>query len=405
MTVFSTCFGTRTVIFEGAMGTMLLGSGADLPDCIETLNVDSPELVRNVHRLYHDAGAQWGIANTFGATANRLAGHHAQDRAGELNRAGVEVADEIYHGRVLGDVGPCGLGTGFYGTNTFDRVVSEYASQIDVLIDAGAHALLVETMIDITDARAAAIAARETLARRGISMPVLVTCSFDESGRMPLSGTTPEAAAVALEAVGADGVGMNCGLDSAHLFPLMERMAGSTKLPLAVQPNAGHPTTDANGAISYQETPEEAAAWARKFHEIGVQVIGSCCGTTPAFTAALSGALSDEPVPARACPAFPALSSARERFEVKGDVLPPVDDFDLSGYADDEADRLESDLLMQAALASEPLCVSGIASPLLERALRVYPGRALVMMAPNSRSDERAQVTKIAARYGALLRD
>lgn len=401
---FSDVFGDTVNILEGAMGTMLIGGGADPSLSFEGLNIDDPERVATVHRLYRAAGADWAIANTFGATRNRLAGHGRSDEAEELNRAGVRIAEVENPDRVLGDIGPCGLGIGLMGTATFDEAVAQYAEQITALVEAGCDALLIETMIDISDARAAIIAAREVLEARASEIPIIATCSFAAGGRMALSATSPEAAAVILEAAGADAVGMNCGLDSEHLFPLMQKMARATALPLIVQPNAGMPRTDAAGASVYDETPEQAASWAVRFRDLGVQLIGSCCGTTPAFTSAIAACVKGASVPARTADGGAFLATSRDRVACPDDALPELEDFTFEGYAADDLDGLESDLLRSAAIAREPLCFPGVASPLLERALRVYPGRALVLMAPNSSEEERAEVTRIADRYGALLR-
>ncbi|NTU88717.1 MAG: dihydropteroate synthase [Actinobacteria bacterium] len=430
-------FGKDMLICEGAMGTMLQRQGMPAGACPEHLNVLDPEMVIEVHRYYHLAGAHCAITNTFGGTRAKLREYGLEDRLEELNLAGVMIAKQVHPEHVLADVGPCGLVMQPLGSATFEEVFAQYFEQISVLAKAEPDAILIETMVDISDARAAVLAARAAC-----DLPVLVTCTFDESGRMDLSGTDPATAAVILEAAGADAVGLNCGLGPAQIYPLLCAMSAATKLPLIVQPNAGLPTLDANDNTIFPGTPEEMAEWGEKFREVGAQLVGSCCGSTPAFTGALNAALADRDVlPHLDSLPGTALSGPRtsvyygagrptlilgERINPTGKPVLAEELRTLSmstvrafaaeqtaaganildvnvGAADvDEVAALPVAVRALVGSSGLPLALDTTNYEALEKALRIYPGRALI----NSCNGERSSYEKVlplAKQYGASV--
>lgn len=385
--------GNDMLTIEGAMGTMLIAQGADPGSGVELFNILEPETVGAIHRLYREAGADCAISNTFGGTRNRLAANHLADRLLELNRAGVLLAKEHNPEHVLGDVGPCGLYTGVVGTSGFEEVFQQYREQVEALVSAKPDGIIIETMIELEDARIALQAARSVT-----DLPVMVTISLDENGVMPLSGTTPEAAAVVLASLGASAVGINCGSGPEQLYPCMEAMSHATGLPLVIQPNAGVPEMDPAGNVRYKGTPEEAAYWAGRYRELGVQFVGSCCGSTPAFTGAINATLEHLPVLGRSVDEGDYIATSQARIALGDDV--DFEEFDLDGYDESSLDDLEEDLLMTATMPDPVLLVGGD-HVVLERALALYPGRAVVSIADDGDGPDRADRLATVDAWGA----
>jgi 5-methyltetrahydrofolate--homocysteine methyltransferase len=292
-------FNKDIIVVDGAMGTMLQREDIPSDECGMLLNVLDPEMIVGIHRNYRLAGAQALTTNSFGGTRAKLKNYGLADRAEELNRAAVRLAKAAHPEHVLADVGPCGLVLEPLGSASFDEVFEQYAEQIRTLAAEEPDAILIETMSDIADARCALLAAKSVC-----DLPVIVCCTFDATGHMELSGTDPAAAAVILEAAGAAAVGMNCGLGPDQLLPLFERMARATALPLIIQPNAGLPQIDRTGATCYTGTANDFADAALVFRRAGAQFIGSCCGSTPAFTGAIYATIGGSDVVPRTAPSF-----------------------------------------------------------------------------------------------------
>jgi 5-methyltetrahydrofolate--homocysteine methyltransferase len=199
--------GRDVLVLEGAMGTMLQRAGLPAGECPELLNVSAPEVVADVHRLYALAGADCCTTNTFGGSRPKLAEYGYGDRVDEFNRAAVRISKAEGAPHVLADVGPTGLVLEPMGQATFDDVFAIFAEQIAALAAEEPDAIFFETFTDIAELRCGVLAAKSVC-----DLPIIASCTFGLSGRMDLSGTDPETAAVILEAVGADAVGLNCGL-------------------------------------------------------------------------------------------------------------------------------------------------------------------------------------------------
>lgn len=258
-------------LFDGAMGTMLQKAGLPAGTPPETMNLTAPDAVRAIHTAYTDAGADILTANTFGASRIKL----GTDPSTYIS-AGVSLARQAAgEGRYVAlDVGPLGALMRPFGSLSFDAAYTAFAEVMEAGERAGADLVLVETMSDLLEAKAALLAAKERT-----SLPVFVTMTFGEDGRTFL-GVDPAAAAVTLTSLGADVVGMNCSVGPQELRPLLDIMMQNTHLPIMIQPNAGLPHL-ANGETFYDVTPEEFARWGQAFLDDGAAILGGCCGTTP----------------------------------------------------------------------------------------------------------------------------
>lgn len=428
--------GRDVLVIDGAMGTMLQRAGVPSEQCNEQLNLIEPDIVLDIHRNYVLAGADCVSTNTFGGTRVKLAEYGLAGDMEEINRAGVRIARASGAQHVLADVGPTGLVLEPVGTARFDEVYREFYDQVVALASAGPDAIIIETMTDIAEARCAVLAARAAC-----DLPVLVSVSFGLAGRMDLSGTDPETAAVVLEAAGASAVGMNCGLGPEQMLPLVERMAAATTLPIIVQPNAGLPRM-VDGRTVYPGTDVEMAGYAARFVDAGASLVGSCCGSTPAFTGAIADLAKERPVRTdRRAPAGVALAGPRgvarigagRPFTVIGERINPTGkkalaeslragsmtvvreyavaqqnqgahllDVNVGTPGVDAAVVLPEAVRALLGLVDVPLVLDNTDPVALEAALKIYPGRALVNSV-NGSEDSMAAILPLVRRYGAAV--
>lgn len=278
----------KIIVCDGAMGTMIQNSGLDPKVCPEVWNEKAPEVIENIHRAYVESGAGMVETNTFGGSPIKLGDFGLADRSYDLCKKAAEIARRAVSGKALvaGSVGPTGGLLKPLGTMDFEEVVEAYKIQIKGLIDGGADLILIETMMEITEVKAAVLAARSVDPR----IPLVTQMTFTASGTT-MMGTTPEIAAVVMESFGADYVGVNCSTGPEELLPVVRRMAGATHLPLSVQPNAGLPELE-DDQVLYRQTPEHMASFIKDFVDAGACLVGGCCGTTPAHIAAIAKAAS-----------------------------------------------------------------------------------------------------------------
>ncbi|MDU0458294.1 MAG: homocysteine S-methyltransferase family protein, partial [Geobacteraceae bacterium] len=279
----------KVLVLDGAMGTMLQERGLKPGQSPEELNLTMPEVVASVHRDYIDAGADIIITNTFGGTHFKLSHYGLEGRLAEINASAVAIARREAAGKayVGASIGPTGQFVEPLGEVAFDVMKSAFREQASALVEAGADLISLETFLDIKECRAAVIGIREISS----TIPIIAMLTFDDNGRSVL-GTPPESAAITLTAAGADIVGSNCGLGVDGIYDILCRMRGVTALPLISQANAGLPQLIGDKTV-FPGTPAEMTAYHERMLDMGVRIIGGCCGTTPDHIRAMKLALSD----------------------------------------------------------------------------------------------------------------
>jgi len=291
-------FAGGTVLCDGAMGTMLYARGVFINRCYDELNLSQPELVREIHAEYLQAGAEVVETNTFGANAFRLEMHGLKDKVREINLAGVQLARECVEqirekqaseAFVAGAIGPLGVRLEPLVKISLEEARTAFAEQIRALTQGGpgvgADLLVIETMTSLAEAEQAILAAR----CEAPGLPIVVMMTVDEDGNC-LDGASAETAAIRLTEWGANAVGCNCSAGPATVLSVIERMRPVTTLPLAAMPNAGIPRA-VEGRTIYLTSPEYMASFTRKLVKAGASIVGGCCGTTPSYTRAMKSAL------------------------------------------------------------------------------------------------------------------
>lgn len=275
------------MLCDGAMGTLLYDKGVFIHRCYDELNLSQPELVSSTHADYVRAGAEILETNTFGANRYRLAHFGFEARVAEINGAGVRLARGAAASDVLiaGSVGPLGERLAPAGPLAADDARAAFVEQIAALHAEGVDLLILETFGYLDELEQAILAARQ--AAPGVPLIASVTIGEDSHA---LDGSTPEEFAHRIEQFGADVVGLNCSVGPAAMLAVVERLRRTTKLPIAVQPNAGMPCI-VEGRSIYMCSPEYMASFARKFIAAGASLVGGCCGTTPEHIKSMKNAL------------------------------------------------------------------------------------------------------------------
>jgi len=279
------------LVGDGAWGTMLMERGLVPGAPPESFVLERPDAIREVARLYLDAGADLLTTDTFGASSLNLAAYGLADQALEINRRAVTLAREVARDRayVSASVGPSARILAPLGDTEPEAVRAAFEQQIRAQLEAGADVVCVETMTDLGEARLAVEAARAV----SREIPVIATMTFDRTPRgfFTIMGTSVEQAAGALEAAGADVLGSNCGQGIDAMLDVARAFRAVTDRPLIIQANAGLPESR-SGALIYPETPDFMAARVAALIQAGVSIIGGCCGTTPGHVRATRQAVS-----------------------------------------------------------------------------------------------------------------
>ena len=278
----------KTLIFDGAMGTMLMAGSGSSWSVPELINLESPGKVLAVHRAYVEAGAQVVTTNTLGANRLKLKEHGLAGKLEEINVRAVEIAKEAVGNSgcyVAASIGPTGYFTESIGPITFTEAWEVYVQQIKYLAAAKPDLLLFETFSDLGEVRAGLLAAREIC-----DIPTI--CCLTYQGQKTLTGVSPAAAAVVLESLGAHAVGANCSGGPKELYYAVKEMVEHTNLPVMVQPNAGLPRLK-KGTVEYPLGPDEFVRDMEPYFSLGVGIIGSCCGSTPLHTKKIVERLRD----------------------------------------------------------------------------------------------------------------
>lgn len=428
--------GREWLFFDGGTGSILQEKGLQPGELPETWNLLHPERILDLHRGYLEAGADIYNTNTFGA--NRL---KFPENLDEIVTAAVKLAKEArtQAGRdedayVALDIGPTGKLLAPMGDLSFDDAVDIFGEVVRIGAREGADLVLIETMNDSYEAKAAVLAAKENC-----DLPVFITCVFDGSGKM-LTGGTPESVVAMLEGLGVDALGVNCSLGPAQMIPIVERLVKAAHVPVLVNPNAGLPKS-VDGKTVYDVGPEEFAGYMKQIAALGAAAVGGCCGTTPDYIRAEIAAVRPLPLlppQGRAQTVIASFSRTVElgraaRPVIIGERINPTGkkrfkqalvDHDIDYIVDQGlqqedagADVLDVNVgtpeIDEVALLDEVVCrlQSVLALPLqidtsnpeaMERALRHYNGKALINSV-NGKQEVMAEVFPLVKKYGGVV--
>ncbi len=282
------------VLCDGAMGTLLYAKGVFINKCYDELNLTQPDLIRNIHQEYLNAGAEIIETNTFGGNSFRLGRHGLADKVNEVNQKGAELAREAADAfnlkkaanvLVAGSIGPLGLRIEPLGKTSREEARASFREQITALVAGGVDVLMLETFGYLEELHQAILAAREIAPDKLLVAQVTI----DEDGNC-LDGASPETFTSKLNSWDVDVIGCNCSVGPVAMLEAIERIRRLTDKPLAAQPNAGIPRS-IEGRNIYLCSPEYMASYARKFVNAGVNLVGGCCGTTPEHIKAMNSAL------------------------------------------------------------------------------------------------------------------
>lgn len=288
--------GKRLLYFDGGMGTLLQAMGLSGGERPETWNLRYPDRILDVHRKYLDAGCDVVTTNTFGATAA-----HLGEDAPSCMRAGVRIAKKAVsragHGYVAADMGPSGRLLAPYGDLSFEDAVRLFQDAFTAAIDEEPDLLLIETMTDLAEVKACVLGAKQALKAAGVKLPLFVSLTFDERGRLLTGADIPGTVAM-LEGLGVTAVGLNCGHEPSALMENVRTLADCSSLPFFVQPNASLPVV-IDGKTVFPTSPEDFAHDMVPMVQLGAWALGGCCGTTPEHIAQLVHATRGCPIVSR----------------------------------------------------------------------------------------------------------
>ncbi len=270
----------KYLIADGAWGTELAKLGLGSGEAPERWNLEQPDRVRSVAAAYVEAGADIVLTNTFGGNRFKLEKAGLDSRVAEINRRGAKLSKEAAAGRafVFASIGPSGEFLQPLGALSEADALAAFAEQAAALADGGADGVVVETMSDLNEAKAAVRAVKENA---GLPVAASMTFAQGPKGFATMMGVTPEAAAAELQAAGADIVGANCGAGMADMVSVVRAMRRAASCPIWAKPNAGMPRL-VNGETVFPESPEEMAQRLPELVEAGANIVGGCCGSTPA---------------------------------------------------------------------------------------------------------------------------
>lgn len=424
------------VILDGATGTNLQNAGMPVGVCPEQWILENPDVMVKLQEDYVAAGTNILYAPTFTANRIKLEEYGLQDRLEEMNRELIAISKRAAKGRALVAADMTMTGQQLYpiGDLMFEELVDVYKEQARVMAEAGADLFVVETMMSLQECRAAVLAIKEVC-----DLPVMVSLTYNPDGRT-LYGTEPATATVVLQGLGADAIGINCSTGPEDMIEPVRQMAQFATIPILAKPNAGLPELE-NGKTVYRTDAAEFASWGKKLVEAGAAIIGGCCGTTPEHIRALSEAVCGMQIRTPLTVKRRVLTSERRMVEINldGSFMVIGERINPTGKKKLQAELREGslNLVRQMALDQEengaqildvnmgmngidekemmlrtiyevtttvdcPLCIDSSYVDIIEAALRIYPGRALI----NSISMEKEKMEAllpIAKKYGAMF--
>ncbi len=427
----------RLLVLDGATGTLLQECGMPNGVSPELWCIENPYVISSIYKNYMYSGSDVVYTCTFGGNKYKLNQYDKSADVFKVNKRLAEIARDAVGQQCLvaGDIGPTGKFIEPFGDLSFEDAVEGFKEQVMGLVAGGVDLFVIETQMDIQEARAALLAVKECTDKF-----VMVTMTYEPDGRT-LNGTSPVAALVTLQALGADAVGTNCSVGPKGMLEYVKQMMPYAKVPIAVKPNAGMPKIE-NGNTVFEMDAKEFASYAQKFVNEGVSIIGGCCGTTPAHIKALKNELKESrPLVNSKFSNGVVLSSARNiqiisadnKFTVIGERINPTgkkqlqhelfenkfalvrsmarDQYNSGAKLLDvnvgmpnvnETDMLPKVVKVLSGFSPLPLVIDSANPQAMENALRIYPGKALI----NSISLEKERIEKmlpLAKKYGAAF--
>ena len=429
-------FQKGPIILDGATGSNLMAKGMPMGVCPEDWIYHHKDAIVSLQKAYVEAGTQILYAPTFTANRIKLAEYDMEDRLEELNRAMVRYSREAAGDRafVAGDLTMTGRQLYPVGDLMFEDLVDVYKEQVRAILKEGVDLFVIETMMSLQECRAALLAVKETC-----DLPVMISLTYNEDGRT-LYGTSPEIAMVVLEHMGADIVGVNCSTGPLAMIPLVKAMLPYADIPIMVKPNAGMPELE-NGETVYKMMPEEFADACEQLVDAGASVVGGCCGTRPDHIKALADRMRGKKVEPIQKKNRPVLTSERGfvevtldgGFKVVGERINPTGkkalqeelrsgsmqmvrqfarDQEIAGAAildvnmgtngiDEKATMLDA-IYEVISTVDLPLSIDTSYVDVMEAALRIYPGRALINSI-SCEAEKMKELLPIAKKYGAMF--
>lgn len=418
------------ILFDGAMGTMLQKSGMKAGDVPELLSVTHPEIITGIHRAYVKEGSDVVTTNTFGANRLKLEGKLDVNKAYEASIRCAQMSGARY---VAADIGPLGTLLEPLGTLAFEDAYGLFKEQVVAATSHGADLILIETMSDLLEIKAAVLAAKENS-----DLPIVATMSFDETGKTFL-GTTPSIAARVLDALAVDAVGINCSLEPQLIAPFAKEMLRVTDLPVIVQANAGIPLVR-DGETMYSVDAKSYASSIKPLIEAGLTLVGGCCGTDPSYIACLKSMLVSETPVSRLVKPRGCVTSAQNEVvfdgssvSLVGECINPTGRLDLKKaiqkrdfdfiarkalqQSEAQAQILdvnmgvpgenEEEILPLAikriqSVCSTPLQVDSANPSAIEASIRSYAGKPMINSV-NAKKKSLDTIIPLAAHYGCAL--
>lgn len=430
----------RILYLDGATGTNLQRAGMPTGICPEQWILEHQDIMEDLQRRYVEAGTDILYAPTFSGNRIKLQEYGLKEQGQKMNIQLVEISKRVAEQAdrpvfVAGDLTMTGEQLYPIGTLIFEELVEVYKEQIGYLLEAGVDLFVVETMMSLQEARAAVLAVKESC-----DLPVMVTLTFQEDGRT-LFGTDAATAVIVMQSLGADAVGLNCSAGPDAMLPLIEKMRQYATVPLIAKPNAGLPQVDENGKTVYDMDADTFAMYMEKLVEAGASIIGGCCGTTPDYIRNVQQKTWNlEPAALRNTQGRVLCSERKTveiplngKFLIVGERINPTGkkglqaelkegkldrviemaleqeengaailDMNMGMNGIDEKEMMQKAVYEVSRTVNLPLCIDSSHVDIVEAALRIYPGRALI----NSISLEKEKFEKlipIAKKYGAMF--